>query len=247
SAAYSDSFPREQQNGNSHGTSRAEGRVLAIFLETGHYLRMYWVAYRGRDTNYETKLFSGTTEAAAERMQTLLQGPAESQDGEVSEIFEAKTQDEALKSATSMFLAGQVKRLPKWSIKNVDDIIHLLVEMTGDQAIGGPVSPSANKPNQLVFEGLRGSYILVQGPTFGIRVDFFPGSEPIKLRQPVGFYYTRPQSWDTWAANIITHLLKNVSTLHFQHGYASSDPHLFRLSSFRSEGHSVHLESDRTD
>src|SRR5712671_6862432 len=123
---------------------------------------MYWVAYRGRDSNYETKLFPETTEAAAERMQTLLQGPAEAQDGEVSEIFEAKTQDEALKLATSMFLAAEVKRTPKWSIKTIDDIIHLLVEMTGDKAIGGPVSPPANKPKQLVFEGLRGSYIFDQ-------------------------------------------------------------------------------------
>ena len=208
---------------------------------------MYWVGYRGRDTNFETRLFPETTRAAAERMQTLLLGPAEAQGGEVTEIFEAKTQEEALKLADSMFSAGEVKSTPKWLIKNIDDIIHLLIEMTGDKTIGGPVSLPGYKPNRMIFEGMRGSYLLYQDRTFGIKADFFPGVEPIMSRQPFGFFYTRPQPWDTWAANVITRLLKNVPELDFQHGYASNDPPLFTLSAFRGDGHPVLLESDRTD
>jgi hypothetical protein len=63
----------------------------------------YWIAYRGRDTGQKIRVFPEANPESAERMRMLLESAARHQSGQVSAVFEADSQTEALRMAPFQF------------------------------------------------------------------------------------------------------------------------------------------------
>ncbi len=64
----------------------------------------FWVAYRGRDTGQQIRVYPEANQVSAERLRLLLSSAAQHQGGQVSQVFEAESQAEAERMAPFQFV-----------------------------------------------------------------------------------------------------------------------------------------------